>query len=362
MIMMDNAINTLPPRRYKVFFWIILGALSIFFAEVVSGSTMFPFDPWSLIVTFPLYTLHLLILGYIVFNYGKPTLYTLFAAGALFGMYEAYITKVLWDPTWGEAMLTVGGIAVAETIMLVLFWHCFMAFIIPLLVGENILTCSREIINESPNRIKQIFKGRKKSYVLFVVFILLCGIFQSANSHSPKHSLLSGFSTTAVLMLLIYLWRNKTKGKEYDIKTLLPNKKELRVLVTLLLLQYLFLGIVLRREALPGFVPQLIVWLIYGGLIILLVFNLSKSRTAILPESVDSPVRFSWPKLVSVSLLFPVSSAVSKILVGDSGGIIILIFWLIGGIIGISILLLSIILLLRSVFFNKSEDDNGVFS
>ncbi len=204
--MIDNGINTCPPRRLKIFFWIILGALSVFFAEVVSGSYIFPyFTPWGIIVVCPLYTLHLLVLSYIVFNYGKPTLYSLFIAGALFGMYEAYMTKVIWDPTWGEAVLTVGGIAVAETILLVLFWHTFMAFIIPLFVGENILTSSREIMNGSPNKIKQIFKVKKKSYILFVVFVLLCGIFQSDNSPSPKHSLLSGFSTTAVLMLLIYL-------------------------------------------------------------------------------------------------------------------------------------------------------------
>ncbi len=351
---MNNATSARPPRRYKLFFWIILGAFSVFFAEVVSGSYIFPyFTIWGIMVVCPLYTLHLLVLSYIVFNYGKPTLHTLFVAGALFGMYEAYMTKVLWNPTWGEPAVLLGGIAIFETIMLVLFWHPLMAFIIPLFVGESILTGSREIINESPSRIKRIFKAKKKSYILFAVLALLCGIFQSANSPSPKHSLLSGFSTTAVLMLLIYLWRNRTKGKEYDIKSLLPNRKEFLVLVTLLLLQYIFLGFVLRPEVLPGLLAQFIVWLMYAGLFILLVFNLKKSRTAPLSESADLPMRFSWTTLVIVFLLFPVSSAVSKILVGSSGGIIILMFWIIGGIIGTLILLSDIILLFRSVLFNE---------
>jgi hypothetical protein len=352
--MIDRDIDIRPPARLKILFWIILGAFSVFFAEVVSGSYIFPyFTIWGILVVCPLYTLHLLVLSYIVFNYGRPSLHTLFVAGALFGMYEAYMTKVLWDPTWGDAAFSLGGIAVLETVLLVLFWHPFMAFIIPLFVGESILTGSREIINESPNRIKQIFKVKKKSYVLFVVFALLCGIFQSANSPSPKHSLLSGFSTTAVLILLIYLWRNRTKGKEYNIKALLPNKKEFRVLASLLLAQYLFLGFVLRREVLPGLLPQLIVWLMYAGLLALLVFNLRKSRAAPLSESVDLPTRFSWKILVIVFLLFPVSSAVSKILVGSSGGIIILMFWVAGGIIGTLILLSCIISLFRSVLFNE---------
>jgi len=248
--MMDDRINTQPLRRHKLFFWIILGALSVFFAEVVSGATMFPFNPWSLIVTFPLYTLHLLVLAHIVFNYGKPTLYTLFAAGAVFGMYEAYMTKVLWNPTWGNPAISIAGMAVFETILLVLFWHPFMAFIIPLFIGENMLTSSTYIVSELPNTVTQLFTARKTRYFLSALLALLCGIFQSANSPSPVHSLLSGFSTTALLMLLIYLWRTKTRAK------------------------------------------------------------------------------------------------------APSGGIIILLFWIVGGIVGISILLLSMVLALRSVLLN----------
>ena len=34
-----------PPRRHKLFFWILLAAYSTFFAEVFAGSDMFPFLP-----------------------------------------------------------------------------------------------------------------------------------------------------------------------------------------------------------------------------------------------------------------------------------------------------------------------------
>ncbi|MFB0504573.1 MAG: hypothetical protein ACETWE_12125, partial [Candidatus Bathyarchaeia archaeon] len=59
-----------PPR---LFFWIILGTLSTFFAEVLSGSDLFPFFHWwGLLVTTPLYTLHILVLSYVVFRFSKP--------------------------------------------------------------------------------------------------------------------------------------------------------------------------------------------------------------------------------------------------------------------------------------------------
>jgi hypothetical protein len=334
--------NTEPSKKLKFFFWIILGAFSVFFAEVVSGSDMFPFfNMWGLLIIFPLYTLHILVFSHIIFNYGKPRLYTLFIAGAIFGMYEAYITKVLWNPPWGDPLFSLAGIAVMEVIVLVLFWHPFMAFIIPLFVGESILTNSSKIINGLPNKIRQLFNSKKKSYTLLLSLSLIFGIFQSINSPSSMHSLLSGLSTTAVLILLTYIWRNKTKGKEYDIQTLLPNKKEFSVLATLLIIMYIVMGIYLRPEALPELVPQLIIGLVYAGLFVLLFFHLRKSRKMILPECFNSPIKFSWKILILLSLLFAIFSTASKCIVAPFKDIIMLIFWLVFGVIGISILFLS---------------------
>ncbi|MEA3416471.1 MAG: hypothetical protein U9R02_10010 [Thermodesulfobacteriota bacterium] len=340
---MENNINIQPSKKVKIFFWIILGALSVFFAEVVSGSDMFPFFRlWGLLMELPLYTLHILVLSYIVFNYGKPRFYTLFIAGAIFGMYEAYLTKVLWAPPWGNPIISVAGIAVIEVILLALFWHPFMSFIIPLFVGENILTNSRKITKGLPNRMKKLFNTKKKNYILLVLLAILFGIFQSTNSPSPLHSLLSGLSTTAVLILLIYLWRTKTKGKEYNIQMLLPNKKEFSVLLVLLIIMYVIMGMFIRPEALPGLEPQMIIWAIYAGLFILLFLHLRKSRKTTLPKTISSPINFSWKVIVTLSLLFATSSASSKFLMGDFRDIIMLMFWSIDCAIGILILFLSI--------------------
>ena len=110
----------------------------MYFAEVVSGSDMYPFfNVVSYLLVLPLYTLHTLVLLYIVFNYGRGEMYVLFPAGAIFGLYEAYITKVLWNPTWSEAEFKIVGVAVIEAMVLVLFWHAFLAFILPLFLAET---------------------------------------------------------------------------------------------------------------------------------------------------------------------------------------------------------------------------------
>ena len=99
---MEHVQDQTPSRKDKIFFWLILSALSTFFAEVISGSFIFPFTTvWGWIGVIPLYGLHLLVIGYWVFR-GRPKLWLLFIGGVIFGLYEAYITKVLWIPTWGE--------------------------------------------------------------------------------------------------------------------------------------------------------------------------------------------------------------------------------------------------------------------
>src|SRR5689334_7015492 len=93
---------TQPLLRTKIIFWILLGVLSVIFAEVVSYSSPSPFfDAWVMLFTYPLYTLQTLVLASLIFRKHRVSWHILFLAGAIFGMYEAYVTKVLWNPTWG---------------------------------------------------------------------------------------------------------------------------------------------------------------------------------------------------------------------------------------------------------------------
>lgn len=332
-----------PSKRLKLFFWLLLGALSTFFAEVVAGSDPFPyFRPWGILLVCPLYTLHTVVLATIVFRHGKPQFSPLFIAGAIFGLYEAYITKVIWSPTWGAPMIPVAEIAIIEAMVLVLFWHPFLSFIIPLLVGESLLTNSREILDRLPGFFKTIFSSKTMSSLLFAALAVLFSITHSANSASPLLALASGLSTTAFLAVWIAVWRKMTIGWQYDMRALLPGKRALAVLSFLLAFLYLATGILLRPEVLPGVTGHVLVLLTYVGFILLLIRGLRKSREEVPPEPVNSPVEFSWKMYLVLALLFTLSSTISNLVMGALSGVVFLAVWLVGIVIGIVTLLRSV--------------------
>ncbi|AEK71985.1 hypothetical protein GQS_00410 [Thermococcus sp. 4557] len=249
-------------RRY--FFWLLLASLSVFFAEVTVASYLYPyFTPWGIISLLPLYGLHTLVLAGIVYRFGKPRFETLYLAGILFGLYEAYITKVVWNPEW-DSFLKIGGVGIFEVLVVVLFWHPFMSFIIPVGVAE-LLTSGRKILPDIVLRHPHITAA-------------LLGIVESSNAPTPLHSFLSTFSSSAFLIVLIYLWLERFKGKRHDMKGLLPTSKELKPLLIVLLAYYIIFGSLLRREALPEVSAQVPIWLLYAATFFLLYRALKKSR------------------------------------------------------------------------------------
>jgi hypothetical protein len=302
----SEGIDTRPRRRHKVLFWIILGAFSTFFAEVIAGSTQFPFfAPWGILIVFPLYFLHTLFFFSIVFSYGKPTLGSLYAAGMLFGMYEAYLTKVVWTSYSAEGpILSVGGIAIFETLLLVLFWHSVLAFMIPLLIGETYLTKSKELAGLLPKWV------RKRGRLLFILLLIWGGLFTSVNSPSLPISILSTLSSGLVLFFLMALWK-KTAGDSYSMRELLPGRRACKVIAVFLILMYVGYSRLLHWDKLPGFGPQLIVWTIYAALIWLLINNIRKSRQE---KIAATTVSFSWRTPVLFLLLFVFSAVIGEVL------------------------------------------------
>ena len=266
----------LPSNRSKVFFWLILGALSTYFAEVWSGSQIYTFyNPLSYILVIPLYTLHILFLWTLVWRYGRPWFYALFPAGCLFGLYEAYITKVIWNPTWGSEFPRVFGIALTETMVLVLFWHCFMSFIIPMLLAEAIFTSSSEIYSLLPSwslRVVDVIKQKRLFYLLPV----LGGVFQSTGAPTVVDAVLSGIMTTLFVVVLMVLWRRRV-GVEYSMRDLLPNPRQFKIIGVLLLAYYIITGVTMRPEEIPGFGAQATIWILYlfFGVLLYLALKIS---------------------------------------------------------------------------------------
>ena len=271
-----NAVSG-PTRRHRVLFCIILGCLSTFFAEVISGSYPYPFTtPWGLIGVWPLYTLHTLILASIIFRMGRPRFSTLFIAGCIFGMYEAYITKVLWTPPWNDEVFRVAGVAIVELGVISFFWHPFMAFIVPLAVA--VLLTSNSRIMEAMPAIVQRWLGQGERRVLFVLAIW-AGLVMGGQV-DPLTAVLANLIALLVIGTLFLVFMRETEGR-YTMGSLLPRGRELWGLVGALAVYYIITGVFLSPENLPGLGPQLAIVLVYAVLIIVLKVTIDVGRTTV---------------------------------------------------------------------------------
>jgi hypothetical protein len=299
--------------RTKLLFWLILGTFSVFFAEVAGGSAPFPFfDAWGLYAVLPLYTLHAVFLSFAVVRPRRRVVFTaLFSAGAVFGLYEAYITKVIWDPTWGGKGLAVGGVYLAQTAMLVLYWHPFMAFVVPLLACELLLTSSTETLDALPGFAARALRTRwiVTAAIFGAAFI---GVSKAVNSPAPGHALASILSSAAVPGLLVLFWL-AAPGSErrtgLTLRELLPDGRQGLVIGLALAAFYAVTGFSIRPGSMPRtIVPHLSVLALYVLFCSLAAGTLARSacRDPAAPSAGGRPGR---ARLVAASAVFVVSLA-----------------------------------------------------
>lgn len=313
------------PRTHKYLFWLNLGLISTFFAEVISGADLFPyFHIWGVFSILPLYLLHTLILVTLVFRMGRPTLPALYFAGTIFGLYEAYITKILWNPSWTNDVTKIGEVAVIEALVLVFFWHAWMAFIFPLIAAETWLTRSAEIRSRLPQRLQRFFTGRRG----WLVLAILGGLFVSHNAPSASAVLLSALGAALVLGFFGWLWRHLTREHSYTMEDLLPSQREWIILLVLLAGLYLLNGIFLRPEAYPPFIGHLSIWFLYGLCTLFLALALKASRLPRLQVDAISAApfegRFLW--LGSI-FLYALTAIIAETLLLPLAGLIGLAGW-----------------------------------
>lgn len=227
--------------------WIILSLLSVYFAEVVSGSFKYPlFDAWGYIAVIPIYGLHTLVLLYLCRK--DLTFNKLYMAGVIFGLYEAYLTKVLWTGLAADAF-HLGPIALLDFIVLVFLWHPIMSFIVPLYVYEHFFTSSKSL------------KLPKISLWFVILFI---GVGHAVNYTDPLQLLVAN----ALILVPLYLFYRFNSPKEFE--NVIPNKKELIVLMVTLIGYYIVMGLLILPEVLNLW-NQVVIWIIYAIQIIVFI-------------------------------------------------------------------------------------------
>ncbi|MBI9044309.1 MAG: hypothetical protein JEZ06_07475 [Anaerolineaceae bacterium] len=296
----DYSEDKKPTQVTRWFSWFVIGAFSVFFAEVTIGNSPTVFvDPKGILIIAPIYALHSLILASLAIRRGQGfSIYILISVGLFFGLYEAYMTKVLWIPTWEPEPFQVAGIALFATLILVLFWHLFLSFIVPLFAVEGLMLNSSILSNALPGKWRKIIRSPK----FILVLAVLLGMINGSTLKEIGLTLFSSISSIAILFFLIFLWIYKSKGYQYNLEDLLPGNNEIWGLSGVLLAYYLVMGFLNRPEVIPGIKGQATIWILYI-LVFLLFWFSKKSYQRQVKKGLEEPLE--W--ITSDPLLHPVA-------------------------------------------------------
>ncbi len=192
----------------KFFSILLIGCLSMLFAEIYSGASQTWFmNPFWILITYPLYLFHVLFFLWLALNIKKISLPQLYYLGVLFALYESWITKVLWVgyvDTNGPWMGTFLWVGILEFLVLVWFWHPIMSFIIPVLVFEifsgKILSLHQEILT----------KSKKKTILIILFCILLSEFILHGNQGNIISANLSFLGTWGLIGITYFLWKKQS--------------------------------------------------------------------------------------------------------------------------------------------------------
>lgn len=329
--------------RHRLFFWFLLAVFSTFFAEVTVGSApLVFFKPEGWLLTVPVYGLHILVLAPLVIRAGRvPSWQTLYLAGTIVGMYEAYMTKILWSPTWNPDSFKIAGVAVAETLMLVFFWHPVMAFMVPLIFSERFLNLEPAIIPGLGDG----WMRRLSTIKFYLISGTLAGVVLGAFLADPGIALQVCLLNGTLIAVLFWGWNATNRGRRFTFVDLLPGEISWRVVIFLLIIDFVVLGVFIRPEAIPNWNSQLTIWGMYGGLAFLTLQARSKQplqpaddQTELPEPPRHYPIRLWGAFIISLTL----SCLVSAYLLGAVKNFIMLGFYFICIPIGLVMLFRSI--------------------
>lgn len=274
-----------PSLRTKLIFWLLLSFLSVAIAEVTVASAPFAFvNPAETAFLTVFYGSHLLVIAWLAFRRGWPSFQALWLGGVLFGLYEFYITKVMWAPPWG-GWISLAHIDVVALILLAFCWHPFMAFIFPLAVGEAVGTSTRSVAGQLPSWLTGA--SRRSIYLAFTIAAILHGLV----SGNPMVALVSTGSALGAVLIVSWWWRRAGRHTKWDLRDLLPTDRQGKGIALLLAAQYLILTPLWNVDNLPPLLGHIVVWLLYAGFALLFRDALADEPV---PSTAADPDR-GWP-------------------------------------------------------------------
>ncbi len=155
-----------------VFARVLIGLVVLICAEVFSGASLQAglWHPWTVLVTYWLYFAHFFFLTTLAVRTGRTSISSLYLWGILFGLYESWITKVIWYGYSGDGKFAMGHIGPYgfSEISMVFFFHPVMSFILPLAITCLLSPPLRRIFPELA-----WFTGKSKGARIVQIYLVL---------------------------------------------------------------------------------------------------------------------------------------------------------------------------------------------
>ena len=349
---------TLPPAT-ALLCVLLAGALSMLCAEVLSGASILWFlSAWGWLVTFPLYMVHLVFLFSLAVLFRRTSLTSLYLWGVIFGMYESWITKVTWAGYIGSepAFGTVLGFAPIEFLIIVLFWHPVMSFLLPLLLFETLSSSPEAGATLLPGHRWLLAQGRR-STALFAGFALIGATFLAVNSGYNAISALATLLVSAGIVAVLYHAVAKATKDNFSVFSLSLTRKGLILALFYLAALYIVAFFFLVPDRIPPLPTIALTFLIYTVVVFLIWLDRPGPVEKEVPvnQEVLVQVHHLWRFLLLIAVLIVLFSFVPS-LGGAAGTVIYLLLVILGPVLAVTV---AGLVLFRFVKNRKSRDLPG---
>jgi hypothetical protein len=241
---------------------LLFGFLVLISAEGFSGASVVTgfWTPWTLLVTYWLYFAHFFFFTTLAARTGRTSLAALYLWGVLYGLYESWITKVVWYGFDGNGKLAMGHLGpfgFSELSMVFLF-HPVMSFLLPLAVACLLSPGLRRLFPD----LAWAFGESRGALAARAYIIISCAFTLGINSGGPRHLCLNIVFIAVVLSFLLQLARPGLAATDARSLVVFGRRGFVGLCVYLALL-YGLAYFFLRPEGRPSALVQLITLALY---------------------------------------------------------------------------------------------------
>ena len=255
-----------PPGTWRsniVFPRLLIGLIVLICAEVFSGASIQVglWHPWTWVVTYWLYFAHFFFFTTLAVRTGRTSLWSLYLWGVLFGLYESWITKVIWYGYSGDGKLVMGSIGPYgfSEISMVFLFHPLASFIIPLAVACVLCPALRRLFPD----LAWFTRKSKGARVVQVYLVLSFVSVLAMNSGGPANHTMNLAVGLVLLLVLSRLARSALSCPDARPIVVFSRWGFVGLSVYLVLL-YGVTYIFLRPQGLPSAPVQLLTFIFYA--------------------------------------------------------------------------------------------------